>query len=229
MSPFEPRTWSDAEDALIQDACRTQRYPIKWLTGHPMFRERLDYYQLRHRARQLGMRIQLKVAPKVLEIIEEHVGNRSAGDIAQLINRKMRRVKGSPYYLTADDVRRWCSKMGWCTRPDRLTISEMSVVFHVHSNKILAWIRDGKLRAKRDPESPENANWRIKPIDVVRFLREHPWEMDGGYFDIPWLMALFEELWVQCSANMQGKTRNGRSGDGKKVGGDRGVDGEGED
>lgn len=220
--------WTPEDDDAIRAAYRTQRFPMAWLAKQKMFAGRATAEQLRGRARSLGMRVQFKQSSQVMAIIEEHVGSRSAADIASLINRKTKRSKTSPWYVTAEDVHRWACARGWSCQPDRMSLCELARIFCVDTKKVRKWISEGKLRAKRDETSPDTGDWRIKPIDLVRFMRENPWDLDGGFFDVPWLMALFEELWVQCSANMNGKTKNG-GGNGKKNRSDREADGEGED
>lgn len=225
MSGFD---WTPEHEDLILHAYRTQGRPTEWLSRHPLFEGRWTVDQIRWKANRMGLRRKWRIKnPEVLSMMERYAGERPAVEIAAAINRKYRgRYKDD--IITAEDVRRECSRRGWACRPDRLSQADFCRIFRVEPRVVKRWIDSGKLRATRDSENGHwSSTFRIKPVDVVRFLREYPWELEGGFFDIPWLMALFEELWVQCSANMRGQTRNGRGWNGKENSGDREADGAG--
>jgi hypothetical protein len=64
--------------------------------------------------------------------------------------------------------------------PDRWSALELACLLGVESNTIGRWIRQGLLKAKRDPERDDRtAPWIILRKDLRTFLIEHPrdWDM----------------------------------------------------
>lgn len=187
--------WSEGQLSAIVEAYGSRTYPVKYLMSLPEF-SCYTRNQVMHKSKLLGVSRRVRFGPGEIEVMERWGGDKSAREIAELISRKFHRQR------TETQVAAWLNKRGMSARGDRIGLVELTRLFRVESKTVLKWVRQGKLPDTKRGEG-KTCEYRWKPIDIVFFLREHPWELEGRYVDMPWVMALFEEYWSQVDRKRQ--------------------------
>lgn len=205
-------TWTEEHDEAIRKAYDTERFPMKWLLAkHPLFNcGRVSLGELQYRVAALGVGAMFRRTSKELEdFVAQYAGERPVEDIAVAVNRKFK-YRGAHSYSPIQ-IRQIMVRLGHKTAPDRLSLNELRQLFRVGPRKVRRWIREGKLSATKSTEG-DTFFYRIKPIDVVLFVRQYPWELEGVKVDMPWFMALLDELWTAASFKMSGHRKRGSNG-----------------
>lgn len=207
MRGTKPKTeWTQEQIEAIHDAYRQSYFPVKTLSSSPLFLG-VTNGQIKHLAKRLGIQRKQHWGREEHELVMRGVGERSSAEIARILWRKFRRRR-TPAQVTA-----YINDHGMSARADRLGMREVMRLFRVGSEKVRRWVREGKLpNARFGGEDGDTGFFRWKPVDIVVFMREWPWELEGAYIDVPWVMALLEEGWNEVSRRKRENVKEKRKG-----------------
>jgi hypothetical protein len=191
---MHPSDWTEEQDNAIRKAYSEQRSPVRYLMSQDSRFAGLLENQIRWRAKRLGLRVRSITTPAELALIKQYGADLSVAELAELFKKKgYRRSPRTIEWLV------WRHQRS--TKPDAYTVRDLGRLLYCDTREIARWIREGKLKATKDPNG--GSHWRVRPLDLVMFFRSHVFEIDGMKIDMVWLLALFEECWTEASRRMR--------------------------
>lgn len=204
--PKKLEDWTEDQKLAMADAYRIAQYPIQALSESPLFIG-VTVGQLKHLAKLIGVQRRIHFKPEEKAVMMRDAGERSSHEIARILSRKFGTKR------SAAQVQGWLNTKGMSAGCDRLGMREVMRLFRVGSEKVRRWVREGKLpNARFGGEDGDTGFFRWKPVDIVVFMREWPWELEGAYIDVPWVMALLEEGWNEVSRRKRENVKEKRKG-----------------
>jgi hypothetical protein len=189
--------FSEEENEIITRAYSTQKNPLQFLLNKTILGVTRRGYSIQQQASRLGVtrsKAYGRYSAREKEIIVSRIGECSVSEI-------VRALKNQGFYRRADGIRRFIYLSGRPTaRGDRYSQKDLLRIFKCSVRKIQKWNKMGVLR----PVMKDGAFYYYRPIDVAKFIRYHPFELESHHIDIPWLVSLFEEFWNIMNSRAKG-------------------------
>lgn len=95
------------------------------------------------------------------------------------------------YHRSPHSIAKFLETSRLTGREDELTQQDIEIALRVSVNKIRGWVRTGKLKAKQDIKG---GTYRVRPADLILFIRDNPFELSCARPDMPWLISLIFEV-----------------------------------
>lgn len=189
--------FSKAQDDLMREYYGKFVHASAELVKLPEFRG-VDRGSISRRAARLGL-ARTRMSEREKQLIQRYAGEKPIADIQRMIER-LTGTKRS-YWTIVNYVN---AKLGMSAKADTYSVDDLMIGFRVGRPKVLRWISKGVLRATRDKVAM-GSPFRIAPIDVARFLVNHPFELEGVAVDVPWMVALLMEFKGQIKERISGR------------------------
>lgn len=177
--------WTEEINSLIIDAYSKQKFPLKYLKKHALLHH-VPLPTLKSRIYKMGIhngKIN-RWTDEEVSLIENNMESKKPAQIAKILQKK-------GYNRSVGALRQFMNKHQIRVRADVYTAKEVAMVFKVSPLTVCRWIRDGKLKAKK--ENGEGSNYAVTPFHVAEFLKYHPFLLEGRRVDVPFIVALLLE------------------------------------
>lgn len=139
-------------------------------------------------------RTRISFSKEELDLMNMYAGEKTVNEIRRIIFNKTGRNRD--YYAIAGYINKTLKAT---VKPDRYSLSDLTIGFRVHERKIFRWIRMGYIRAFKDTDAA-HSTWRFRPINVAEFIIRYPFELEGCAVDVPWVVALIMEFSSRVSS-----------------------------
>lgn len=185
-STSKAKPFTDEENDIIINAYNKHAHPIVFLINHSTMGSYRSRDEIQRQASRLGLaKKKVKLNKREREIITKRIGDCSIIEICKALSNAGFKRGGAT-------VREFIYRSGRTTvRGDRYSETDLKIFFKCHLKKIRDWEASGLLV----PVAKVSNHAYYRPIDVAKFIRYNPFELEGNHVDIPWLVSLFEEFW----------------------------------
>lgn len=185
-SKSQSKPFTDEENEIIIKAYNKKKNPIAFLLKNSTMGAYRTRDSIQKQASRLGLTTnKANLSQREKDIITKRIGDCSVLEIVKTL-------KNEGFKRGPSTVRSFIYRSGSTTvHGDRFSETDLKIFFKCSLKKIRKWEEVGLLV----PIAKVSNRAYYRPIDVAKFIRYNPFELESHYIDTPWLVSLFEEFW----------------------------------